>query len=292
MGDRQTFQVMPSAQAPTTNRGARALAFQHQNEIAKPHYYGVTFENGMRTEIAPADHSAMFRFTFTGDTSYLMFDNVNNNGGLTLDAANGVVTGYSDVRSGLSNGATRMYVYATFDQPVAAAVKPSSGTRSNVFGHLQFDTSSDKTVTMRIATSLISIDQAKHNLELEIASDDSFEDVRERAQQLWDDTLDVIEVEGATEDQLVTLYSNLYRLFLYPNSAHENVGTAEEPVYRRSLMERSTSTTVSGTPTGPCGPPTRCWRPIAPASWSTGSSNSTGTAVGYRAGRHRATPTS
>jgi predicted alpha-1,2-mannosidase len=245
MGDRQTFQVMPSAQTPTTNRGARALAFRHQNEIAKPHYYGVTFENGMRTEIAPTDHAAMFRFTFTGDTSYVMLDNVNNNGGLTLDAANGVVTGYSDVRSGLSNGATRMYVYATFDQPVATAVKPSSGTRSNVFGHLQFDTSSDKTVTMRIATSLISIDQAKHNLELEIASDDSFDDVRELAQQLWDDTLGVIEVEGATEDQLVTLYSNLYRLFVYPNSAHENVGTAEEPAYRHAVQS-STSTPSSG----------------------------------------------
>ncbi|HEU4540421.1 MAG TPA: discoidin domain-containing protein, partial [Jiangellaceae bacterium] len=194
MGDRQTFQVMPAAATPTTNRGARALAFRHENEVAKPHYYGVTFENGMRTEFAPTDHAAIFRFTFTGDTSYVMFDNVNNNGGLTLDAANGVVTGFSDVRSGLSNGATRLFVYATFDQPVAAAVKPPSGTRSNVFGHFRFDTAADKVVTMRIATSLISIDQAKHNLELEIAPTDTLEDVRERAQQLWDDKLDVIEV--------------------------------------------------------------------------------------------------
>ena len=69
MGDRQTFQVMPSAAAgtPDASRSARALPFRHANEIAKPHYYGVTFENGIKTEIAPTDHAAIFRFTFTGD---------------------------------------------------------------------------------------------------------------------------------------------------------------------------------------------------------------------------------
>lgn len=245
MGDRQTFQVMPSAAPPTTDRDARELAFRHENETAKPHYYGVTFDNGIETEIAPTDHAAMFRFTFTDDTSYLMFDNVENDGGLTLDAENGVITGYSDVRSGLSNGATRMYVYATVDQPVVAAEKPAGDTRPDVFGHLEFDTSADKQVTMRIATSLISIDQARHNLELEIAPDDTFADVRERAQQLWDHELGVIEVEGASADQLTTLYSGLYRLFLYPNSAHENVGTADDPHYRHAVQS-STGTPPSG----------------------------------------------
>ncbi|MBY7142878.1 glycoside hydrolase family 92 protein [Virgibacillus sp. NKC19-3] len=85
---------------------------------------------------------------------------------------------------------------------------------------------------MRIATSLISVDQAKKNLDLEIGSQDSFETVKESAQQAWEDKLNIIEVEGATEDQLVTLYSNMYRLFLYPNAAYENVGTVEQPDYK------------------------------------------------------------
>jgi putative alpha-1,2-mannosidase len=49
---------------------------------------------------------------------------------------------------------------------------------------------------------------------------------------------------GATDDQLTRLYSNLYRLFLYPNSAHENVGTAESPVYKHAAQS-STSTPAS-----------------------------------------------
>ena len=58
----------------------------------------------------------------------MIFDNVNNSAGITIDQANGVVTGWSDVRSGLSNGATRMFVYATFDKPVTASGKlPASG---------------------------------------------------------------------------------------------------------------------------------------------------------------------
>ena len=62
----------------------------------------------------------------------------------------------------------------------------------------------------------------------------------ERAKQAWEDKLSIIEVEGATEDQLVTLYSNLYRLFLYPNSAFENVGTVEEPVCVRQPIRPGT----------------------------------------------------
>ncbi len=255
MGDRQTFQVMPSAASgtPDASRSARALPFRHANEIAKPHYYGVTFENGIQTEIAPTDHAAIFRFTFAGASSNLIFDNVNDQAGITIDQANGVVTGWSDVRSGLSNGATRMFMYATFDKPVTASGKLSASGRDA--GYVKFDTTADKTVTMRIATSLISVDQARHNLELEIGASESFESVEQRAQQQWDRKLGVIEVEGATDDQLTTLYSNLYRLNLYPNSAFENTGTAATPVYMHAVQSSSSFDIPAGTTTTRTGAP-------------------------------------
>jgi predicted alpha-1,2-mannosidase len=247
MGDRQTFQVMPSAAAgtPSASRSARALPFRHSNEVAKPHYYGVTFENGMRTEIAPTDHAAIFRFTFTGGSSNLIFDNVNDQAAITIDQANGVVTGWSDVRSGLSNGATRMFLYATFDKPVTASGKLSASGRDA--GYVKFDTTADKTVTMRVATSLISVAQARHNLELEMAPTDTFDTVEQRAQQQWDRKLGVIEVEGATDDQLTTLYSNLYRLNLYPNSAFENTGTNANRVYEHAVQSSSSFDIPAGT---------------------------------------------
>ncbi|MEU7904524.1 GH92 family glycosyl hydrolase [Actinoplanes sp. NPDC049118] len=252
MGDRQTFQVMPSAAAgvPDANRANRALAFGHENEVAKPYYYGVTFDNGLRTEFAPTDHAALFQFTFTGDSSNLILDNVNTGAGLTIDAANGSVSGWSDVNSGgLSAGWTRMFMYATVDAPIASSGMLAAGNRPST-GYLKFDTTQDKTVRMRIATSLISVEQARHNLDLEIAADATLDSVRDRAQALWDAKMHTVEVEGASEDQLTTLYSNLYRLFLYPNSGFENTGSATEPVYRHTVQSAVTSPASTPTQTG------------------------------------------
>ncbi|MEV5320276.1 GH92 family glycosyl hydrolase [Streptomyces sp. NPDC052687] len=221
MGDRQTFQVMPSAAAgaPDTGRAARALPFRHANETARPHYYGVRFENGLKAEMTPTDHAAMLRFTYPGDDASVVFDNVTDQAGLTLDPAAGTVTGYSDVKSGLSTGATRLFVYGVFDKPV------TDGAAQGVKGYLRFDAGADRTVTLRLATSLISVDQAKDNLRQEIPGGTSFETVKARAQRQWDRLLGKVEVEGATPDQLTTLYSSLYRLYLYPNSGHEKVGS-------------------------------------------------------------------
>ncbi|MET9373635.1 GH92 family glycosyl hydrolase [Streptomyces sp. NPDC002992] len=223
MGDRQTFQVMPSAAAgpPETDRVKRALAFRHEKETARPHLYGVTFENGLKAEVTPTDHAAMMRFTYPGEDASVIFDNVTEEGGLTLDPATRSFTGFSDVKSGLSTGATRMFVYGVFDAPVTGSAA------QGVKGHLRFDAGADRTVTLRLATSLISVDQAKANLADEIPEGTGFEQVRERAQDAWDEVLGRVEVEGASHDQLVTLYSSLYRLYLYPNSGFEKVGTKE-----------------------------------------------------------------
>ncbi|MGP3922786.1 GH92 family glycosyl hydrolase [Streptomyces sp. 8N616] len=234
MGDRQTFQLMPSTASgtPDADRKARALPFRHENETARPHHYGVTFENGLKTEIVPTDHAAMMRFTFPGDNASVIFDNVNNSGGLSLDPDSGVVTGYSDVKSGLSTGATRLFVYGVFDAPVSDSGKLPGGGGKDVTGFFRFDPGADRTVNLRLATSLIGVDQAKANLAQEIGASESLESVKARAQAAWDDILGVVEVEGATHDQLTTLYSNLYRLYLYPNSGYENTGTRQKPKYQ------------------------------------------------------------
>ncbi|MGK5678307.1 GH92 family glycosyl hydrolase [Actinoplanes sp. URMC 104] len=246
MGDRQTFQVMPSL-GTNASRTARALSFSHDNEVAKPYYYGVTFDNGLRTELAPTDHAALFRFTFPGEGGNLILDNVDSRSGLTIDAANRTVSGWSDVNSGgLSAGWTRMFLYATVDSPVTASGMLPEGNRPST-GYLGF---ANRTVTMRIATSLISVAQARHNLDLEIAADATLEQVRDRARELWDDKMHTVEVEGASEDQLVTLYSNLYRLFLYPNSAYENTGTADAPAYKHTVQSAVTSPASTPTETG------------------------------------------
>ncbi|OOG53290.1 GH92 family glycosyl hydrolase [Rhodanobacter sp. C03] len=235
MGDRQTLQLMPEAQpdgTPLLGRVARSLSFSHANESAQAHSYRVTFDNGIVTEIAPTDHAAMFRFTFTGNRSQLLFDNINDHGGITLDADGRSFSGWSDVKSRLSAGATRLFFYGNVDQPVQCSGRLTGAGRDHVAAWFGFDTVRTKTVNLRIATSLISVQQAQHNLVLEIAPTDTLDSVRERAQQQWDALLGIVSVRGASRDELTTLYSNLYRLFLYPNEAYENTGTAAQPHYR------------------------------------------------------------
>ena len=256
MGDRQTFQVMPSIASgvPSAVRAERAVPFRHENEIARAHHYRVALDNGIVAEIAPTDHAAMFRFVFPGDDASLVFDNVDDRGGLSLSPDTGELTGYTDTRSGLSNGAGRMYVYAKFDRPVTASGKlvaadggKDGKPRVSVPGYFRFDAGKQRTVNMRIATSLISVEQARHNLALEIADSDGFDDVRERAQRAWDQKLGVIEVEGASPDQLTTLYSNLYRLFLYPNSGHENTGSNRVPAWKHAVQSSASKDIPAGT---------------------------------------------
>ena len=242
MGDRQTFQVMPSAASgtPDTGRDARELAFSHDKEVALPYYYGVTFENGLKAEMAPTDHAAAMRFTYPGDDASIIFDNVTDQAGLTLDKEKGIITGYSDVKSGLSTGATRLFVYGVLDAPVTA------GESSGVKGYLKLDAGEDRTVTLRLATSLISVDQAKDNLGQEIPDGTSFQTVKTRAQQQWDDILGTVEVQGATPDQLTTLYSSMYRLYLYPNSGFEKVGSKYQYASPFSPMPSQDTPTHTG----------------------------------------------
>ncbi len=239
MGDRLTFQVMPQAGGEATaDAVSRSLSFDHEAETARPHHYAVRTDAGIVAEMAPTDHAAIFRFTFTSDAAAgprrVVFDNVTDDGGLTV-GPDGVVTGFSDVLAGpRSEGAGRMFVYGTLDVPVVRAGALADGGGANVAGFAEFADDSD-TVSFRFATSFIGLDQAKRNLELELDGLD-FDDVVALAQLAWDERLSVVAIDGplADAEARTTVYSNLYRLNLYPNSAHENVGTADEPIWRHA----------------------------------------------------------
>ncbi|PTL85499.1 alpha-1,2-mannosidase [Vitiosangium sp. GDMCC 1.1324] len=221
MGDRQTFQIMPMSGAVTVDRATRGAAFSHANETARAHYYSVKFNSGLQTEIAPTDHAAALRFTFPSTASYLLFDTVNGvNGSLSIDRTNGVVSGYTDHSSGWGP-APRMYFYAKFSKAIADSANVT-GQRA-VTAWVRFNTTAGEQVTMSLATSFISAAQAQSNLAQEIGSK-SFDTVKLEAENAWNALLGKIEVEGATDDQKTILYSNMYRAFLYPNSAWENVG--------------------------------------------------------------------
>ncbi|MEN0130790.1 MAG: glycoside hydrolase domain-containing protein, partial [Brevundimonas sp.] len=223
MGDRDQLAIMPSitsAATPDAGLDARKLPFSHDNEIARPDLYQVAFDNGIVAKVAPSDHSAVYSFTYpaAANVGTVILDQVSDASQLLY--AGRTVSGWVENGSGLSSGRTRMYFTAEFSQAPTRGVTTVGRTTGLA---VQFDTSATKTVEMRIATSFISVDQARTNLDEEVTGK-SFADVQETAAQLWNDRLGVIEVPHATPAQQQVVYSNLYRLNLYPNSQFEHTG--------------------------------------------------------------------
>lgn len=255
MGDRNQLAVMPSPNVdPDVSLGNRALAFKHDNEIARPDLYQVTFENGLTAKIAPADHSAVYRFDMPDTRGSVIVDvgqtdgAVGGGNGLAINKDTGEVTGWVDYGSGLSAGRSRMFVYGKFNKDISS-VKDGGNGRS--FAHTaSFADLTDKQVELRIATSFISSEQAKKNLSLEVEGV-SFEDVQAGANRAWNERLSVIDAldTNAQDQQITTIYSNLYRLNLYPNSQHENTGTNDAPVWKHASPVAAKSGNASATET-------------------------------------------
>ncbi|WP_344296989.1 GH92 family glycosyl hydrolase, partial [Rarobacter incanus] len=229
MGDSDSMSIMPSTSATTTNadRSARAAAFSHDDEIARPDYYSVKTTNGLQVEVAPTMHAGIMKFTFPAgqNTGTLLID-----GALSQDSSFQVsgnkLTGWvsGNAKGGSGSGSTRMYIYGEFDS-AATAQGSANGGRSGYYA--RFDTAANKTVTLRIATSFIGDDQAQSNFAQEVANK-SFSDIQTAAALTWQERLSVIDMSQsttATDADKVKVYSSLYRLNMYPNARWEKVGT-------------------------------------------------------------------
>ena len=213
VGDRSVWRFMPGV---NTSANGRAI-YDQENATAKPYYFSVQFNqsasnpaSGVRTELSPTDHGMITRITYpeNAQTPYI---NISDVSGLAFDTATKSFSGYKNADN---NQMPQMYIYGTFDQAFTV-----NGTRA-VFGQ------GTQTVLMRAATSFISAEQAKKNLEQELSGE--FDAVKAAAKKLWNDKLSQFEIEGASEEQLITFYSCLYRLYLYPNNMGENTGNGSE----------------------------------------------------------------
>ena len=213
VGDRSVWRFMPGVNTSANGRAS----YDQENVTAKPYYFSVQFNqsasnpaSGVRTELSPTDHGMITRITYpeNAQTPYIKISGVSK---LAFDPATQSFSGYKKADS---NQMPKMYIYGTFDQAFTV-----NGTRA-VFGQ------GTQPVVMRAATSFISAEQAKKNLELELSGE--FDAVKAAAKTLWNDKLSQFEIEGASEEQLITFYSCLYRLYLYPNNMGEQTGNCSE----------------------------------------------------------------
>lgn len=244
IGDRGVLQFMPFEGEPRSDRAARRRWIRPGTEHARPHRYAVELDGGLHLELTATDHAAAFRVRSERPDAPVGFviDQLEDRGSLQLalgDDGRARFSGWVPEGDPDWGNAPRMYFAGESVGPVAAVEALHDDRRGRVAGALTASGGAE----IRVATSFISIDQARHSLELEAPVTRAFEELQGAALALWNDLLgqvtippirsaDEARLSLAHEERLATLAGSLYRLHLYPNNAAENAGTIDDPDWR------------------------------------------------------------
>ena len=229
VGDYGVFSLMPVPEL-VVDESKRAIPFSHDKEIAKPHYYKVTLENGITTEFSPTTRSAHFRFSFPakGD-AFLVLDGYTKTSQVQIDVANHRITGY--VHNGAFSPKThKNYFIIQFDKPFVSygtwenrknTIQKNNLSREGegIGAYVQFAKGSK--VQAKVSTSYISPEQAEVTMTRELGKHSSVEVTKQAAADVWNQLLNRVLVEGGTEEDMKTFYSCMFRANLFSHKFYE-----------------------------------------------------------------------
>jgi len=219
------------------DRGYRSH-FSHDNEHAEAGYYSVFLDDyGIKAELTTTTRAGFHRYTFPeSDSSRILIDLLTpSEYGYEIFYTN--ITKVSDYeiegvsyQQSLRKANYNEYVLnfvIRFNKPftsmngwVKEEIYRNVEQVSSGFGHkdvgtfLTFDTEEGEVIKMQAGISLVSVEQARLNLETEMDPYNwDFDRVRADNKKTWNELLSVIEVEGGTEENKTKFYTNLYRAY-------------------------------------------------------------------------------
>lgn len=241
MSDYAVYSFMPILGDLIVDEKERAAKFSHDNETAKPNYYAVTFDNGVKTEISPTERGVHLRFSYPKtDDAYLVIDGYTDMCEVKIDAKKRQITGWVNNQRFVNNSETfRNYFVIQFDKPFeeygtweaegSKIAKDNASSKGKKIGaYVKFKKGS--TVQAKAASSYISYEQAWTTFNRELSKDKSLEVTKQRGYEMWNKLLNRVLVEGGTEDQMRTFYSCLFRANLYSRKFYE-IKENGEPYY-------------------------------------------------------------
>ncbi|MCD8137140.1 MAG: GH92 family glycosyl hydrolase [Parabacteroides gordonii] len=198
------------------------INYSYDHEKIHPYRYQVYLDdNNIDVDYAPSHQSAVYSITFEGQgPAYLVFNS--RNGQLKSDGKS--ISGYQFV-----DRKTKVYLYAETDKaPQQCGVLADNTVKygeTSVEGKdaaLVMAYGSDvKQLGVRYGISFISEEQAKKNLEREIAAYD-VDVVAKIARNDWNDALGKIQTQGGTDDDKTVFYTSLYRCYERPVNLSED----------------------------------------------------------------------
>lgn len=256
MGDYGYVSVMPQTGALKVLPKDRALKFTHANEVSTPYYYSVLLNadgnKNIKAEIASTSRCGIFQFTFpSSKEAHIIIQGINLNpeikhwandyteriktlkGYVKINQGKNEITGYNPDRMSAQISPAlpnfKGYFVIQFDKPftsfgtwdgdkVAASAIEGYGTRSGAY--ISFTTRKDEMVQVRIATSFISIEQARKNMAIELAGK-NFNAIVQSTRNRWQKNLSRIKVAGVTEDQKAIFYTAMFHTMQFPREMGE-----------------------------------------------------------------------
>ena len=235
INDYGQFSIMPVTGKLVFDEEKRQSWFSHKAETVLPHYYSVYLSDyDVLTEITPTERAAMFRITFPeNDSSYIVIDAFDKGDFKTapyirIDKENNRIVGYTTRNSGGVPDNFKNYFVIELDKPFTYSSAVANNeivegsmeqTASQVGAVVGFKTKRGEVVHARVASSFVSEEQAILNLN-ELGCD-SFDALKEKGRQAWNEVLGKMKIEGGSLDQQRTFYSCLYRSLLFPRKFYE-----------------------------------------------------------------------
>ncbi len=231
MNDYGAFSLMPMVGKLEIDGKKRGSRFEHENEISYPHYYKTELDTyGVIAEMTATERSGYFRFTYppTND-AYIVLDAFHEGSMVKVIPKERKVIGYCKNNSGGVPDNFASYFVVVFDKPFTTygtwqdsvtqvGKAESEGDHTGAF--LKFKTEFGEEISVKVASSFISLEQAELNLNREVGDKD-FDDIKDEAQTRWNSALHRAVVEGGTEEQKATFYTALYRTMLFPRKFYE-----------------------------------------------------------------------
>lgn len=200
------FQGDESSMRPVMN-------YSYDQEKITPYRYSVYLDEAdVAVDYAPSYQSGLYSITFDDNAPNYIILNTRNG---ELASNGSTVSGYQYV-----DGRTKIYLYLESNKvPEKTGVlgegsvnysqtKASGRNAAIVWAYPE----TMKTIGIRYGISFISEEQAKKNLEREIAIYD-VNVVAKAGRSVWNNTLNKIEVQGGSEEDKVVFYTSLYRTY-------------------------------------------------------------------------------
>lgn len=241
-------------------KAARAVHYANDSVVARPGYFALSLDGGIRAEMTSSEHAALYRFHFPTASAangsqlhpLVLLDltdlwDSRQNASISVDVEKGQIKANGTFLPSFGAGSYVSYFCADF---VGASVHDGgvwvnnrAGTeRAELYvtrgfnnfylqagGFVRFQRPEDGTINVRVGVSFISTEKACNNARTEIPNPlEDFEGIRHDTETAWRKQLSPISVQsgGADEDILSSFWSGVYRTMLDPQDL-----TGENPLW-------------------------------------------------------------